>query len=105
MITIVNRKTYCEESIYIGRPSVLGNPFCIGKDGDRATVLAKHRRWLWNEIQRGAGPVFEELQRLAELARTNDLVLSCWCMPQPCHGETLASAIAWLNATAEQSLR
>jgi Domain of unknown function (DUF4326) len=100
MINIVNRKTYRGESIYIGRPSVLGNPFVIGRDGDRATAISKYRRWLWNEIQRGSGPVFEEIQRLAELGRTSDLVLGCWCRPQSCHGEILASAIVWLNRSA-----
>ena len=105
MINIVNRKIYRGESVYIGRPSVLGNPFVIGRDGDRATVIAKHRRWLWEEIQRGTGPVFEELLRLAKLAQTDDLVLSCWCMPQPCHGEILASAITWLNGIPEPPAR
>lgn len=101
MITIVNRKIYRGESVYIGRPSVLGNPFRIGKDGDRATVIVTYRRWLWEEIQRGAGPVFEEIQRLAELAKTDDLILGCWCTPQPCHGDILKSAIAWFNSKIE----
>ena len=33
-------------AIYIGRGSKWGNPFRIGVDGDRATVIAKHARWL-----------------------------------------------------------
>lgn len=101
MITIVNRKIYRGESIYIGRPSVLGNPFRIGPDGDRPTVLVKYRRWLWNEIQR-RGLVFEEVQRLAELAEKDDLILGCWCAPQPCHGAVLKSAITWLTETMNQ---
>lgn len=102
MIHIVNRKTYRGESIYIGRPSVLGNPFRIGPDGDRSTVIAKYRRWLWNEIQRGAGPVFEEIQRLAEFAEANDLVLGCWCWPQPCHGDYVKAAIEWINVQSKE---
>ena len=31
---------------YIGRPSVLGNPYRIGIDGDRAQVIQKFRRRL-----------------------------------------------------------
>ena len=31
---------------YIGRGSKWGNPFVIGRDGDRATVIAKHEWWL-----------------------------------------------------------
>src|SRR5690554_3305781 len=33
-------------AVYIGRPSKWGNPFVIGKDGDRDEVIAKYRQWL-----------------------------------------------------------
>lgn len=33
-------------AIYIGRGSKWDNPFRIGRDGDRATVIAKYGRWL-----------------------------------------------------------
>src|SRR5579871_4104710 len=33
-------------AIYIGRGSRWGNPFRIGQDGDRATVIVKYERWL-----------------------------------------------------------
>ena len=33
-------------AVYIGRPSVWGNPFSIGKDGDREEVIAKYIAWL-----------------------------------------------------------
>ncbi len=101
MITIVNRKTFCGESFYIGRPSVLGNPFCIGKDGDRATVIAKYRHWLWNEIQGSAGPVFDEIHRLANMAKTQNLVLACWCFPEQCHAEVVKAAIEWINTQTQ----
>jgi len=32
-------------AVYIGRPSMWGNPFVIGKDGTRAEVVEKHERW------------------------------------------------------------
>ena len=101
MIHVVNRKSYKGASVYIGRPSVLGNPFVIGRDGDRATVIARYRRWLWNEWQRGAGPVWEEMQGLSELARAADLVLSCWCHPLPCHGDVICAAINWSNSQTQ----
>lgn len=70
MINIVNRKTYRGESVYVGRPSALGNPFVIGRDGDRETVIEKYRRWLWRQLQLGSGEVFDAIHRLAEQART-----------------------------------
>lgn len=99
VITIVNRKTYRGENIYIGRPTALGNPFVIGKDGDRSAVIFKYRRWLWSEIQRGCGPVFDEIHRLAKMARTNDLALGCWCDPLPCHGYIIKACIEYINSS------
>ncbi len=77
-IRIENRHTYNGKGVYVGRPSVLGNTFRIGRDGDRKTVIKKNLRWLRKKyIQRGA--VYRELHRLAEMARREDLILICWC--------------------------
>ena len=97
MIQIVNRKTWRGASVYVGRPTALGNPFVIGKDGDRALVLKKYKRWLWQEICRTHGPAFEAMQRLAQQAKTDDLILSCWCAPAPCHAEILRDCLHYLN--------
>jgi hypothetical protein len=78
MINIVNRKTYRGEGVYIGRPSLLGNPFRIGRDGTREEVIFRYRAWLWRRIQE-QGDVYWELHRLAEIARNGDLNLICWC--------------------------
>ena len=40
MIRIENKKTYRGDGVYIGRPSLLGNPFRIGEHGTRAEVIA-----------------------------------------------------------------
>ena len=97
MIHVVNRRNYRGTSIYVGRPSVLGNPFIIGRDGDREEVIRQYRCWLWDELQRGTGPVREELQRLCALARQDDLALSCWCYPLPCHGAVIRAALLWMQ--------
>lgn len=61
--------------IYIGRPSRWGNPFQIGRDGDRAEVLRKYRSWVTD-----SGLPLEELK---------GKTLGCWCAPKPCHGDIL----------------
>jgi hypothetical protein len=33
-------------AVYIGRPSIWGNPFVVGKNGMRAEVVEKYERWL-----------------------------------------------------------
>ena len=73
MITIENKKTYRGEGIYIGRPSLLGNPYAIGKDGTRQEVIERYRTWLWRQIKL-QGEVYRELQRLAAKAQEGDLI-------------------------------
>ncbi len=65
-------------AVYIGRPSKWGNPFQIGRDGDRNAVIAKHREWLKSQP-----PL------LASLAELRGLDLVCFCAPLACHGHTL----------------
>jgi hypothetical protein len=37
---------------YIGRGSPLGNPWVVGRDGARSTVIEKFRAFLWDIIQK-----------------------------------------------------
>jgi hypothetical protein len=76
-IQVVSKEIHKGEGIYIGRPSLLGNPFVIGKDGDRAEVIAKYRIWLWGQVK-ARGAVFNELVRIKRLAERGDVSLVCW---------------------------
>lgn len=93
---ILNFKTASAEEKYaavrIDRRTAWGNPFIIGRDGDRATVIAKYRVWLWAEIQAGRVKIAD----LAALAGRN---LICHCAPLPCHGDVLAAAAQWAVQT------
>ena len=90
MITVGNRSAGAQGE-YIGRPTVLSNRFRIGRDGNRAQVIAKYREWLArNRHQPG---VSAELRRLAVLAANGDLTLVCWCAPLPCHGDVVAEVL------------
>lgn len=66
------------DAVFIGRPSKWGNPFAIGRDGDRATVIAKHEAWL-----RGQRHLLQSLDEL----RGKHLI--CFCAPAACHGDLL----------------
>lgn len=104
MIRIENKKTYRGAGVYIGRPTLLGNPFKIGAHGTREEVIAQYRVWLWQQIKE-RGEVFQELQRLATKAQQGELVLLCWCKEAerdvPCHGDVLRAAIQWLNTSGK----
>ena len=65
--------------VYCGRPSIWGNPFEIGKDGNRKEVIAKFKKYLLaNE---------ELVDKLPEL---RGKILGCWCAPKACHCDILA---------------
>jgi hypothetical protein len=66
--------------VYIGRPSKWGNPFAIGRDGDRDAVIHAYAARL------RASPALLAAAR-AELAGKS---LGCWCAPHACHGDVLA---------------
>jgi len=91
-MAVVNKRTRAlsADAIYIGRPSRWGNPFEIGPDGDRATVIAKYRLWLWSEIHTGN-------LALTDLAELNGHDLKCWCAPAACHGDVLEKAARWAH--------
>jgi hypothetical protein len=69
--------------VYIGRPSEWGNPFAIGRDGDRAEVIDRYERWL-----------LENATLMAALPELRGKVLGCWCAPHACHGDVL---MRWAN--------
>jgi hypothetical protein len=81
---------------YVGRPSVLGNPFVVGRDGSRNELIAQYRRWLWARLQEPNSPQEHELRRLLARAAAGELELLCWCHPLPCHAEVVRSALLWL---------
>ena len=102
-ITIVNRRNGRVVGVYVGRPSVLGNPYGIGPDGSRHDVVDTYRAWL-REQYRPDGAVRRALRTLAMRYITDgQLTLICWCAPQPCHAEVIRDAVlgmvhAWERA-------
>lgn len=78
--------------LYIGRGSLLGNPFRIGVHGPREVVIAKYRgRW---ELRSPA-------DRTAILRRLTGKRLGCYCKPADCHGDVLVEA--WKILAAENA--
>jgi len=68
--------------IYIGRPSMWGNPFTEGRHGSRAQVIEKYREHLLKD------PLL-----MAEIMSLDGKVLGCWCKPKSCHGDVIIEVI------------
>ena len=109
MINIVSVKWYGKgkrpTDIYIGRPSILGNPFAsksskLAKEQVSSNTEAVEKCRVWLRQQWIAdSPVKAELLRLARLYKeTGVLHLICWCKLKvnddtPCHGDVIKAAI------------
>ena len=81
MVKVVHCQQY-EYDIYIGHGTIWGNPFVIGKDGNRKEVIDKYRIYA-----QGNKEILESLPKL------KNKVLGCWCKPKPCHGDVLKEMI------------
>jgi hypothetical protein len=67
-------KPHPNGAVYIGRGSPYGNPFRIGKDGDRNAVCDRFEREVLPTLDVSA-------------LRGKDLV--CFCAPLRCHGDAI----------------
>ena len=96
MITVGN-KQHGARGIYVGRPSPLGNPFAMQGEATRVQVIRNYEDWLAEQLLDPSSPASREIERLAELARKQDLCLVCWCAPLPCHANIIKRTIEAIN--------
>ena len=68
-----------KDAVYVGRPTIYGNPFRVGRDGTREEVIELYRQHLENSPQLVA--------QIRQGCRGRDV--SCWCAPLPCHGDVI----------------
>lgn len=95
-----------EGAVYVGRPTVFGNPIvvnerCTAKEAMQAyrglltaaqtkvakSIVHKDRSWAW---MAGLGMIIwrEKVKRLLPTLRGKDL--ACWCpLDRPCHADVL----------------
>ena len=76
---VVNTKTTKDYDVYIGRPSKWGNPFVIGKDGNREQVVKLYKEW-----------ILTQSDLLKDLHELKGKRIACFCKPLKCHGDILA---------------
>jgi hypothetical protein len=75
--------------VYIGRPSLLGNPYALPDPSDdamRAKVIGQYKEWFESRL------VENSFREAVEAVRGKDL--GCWCAPRPCHGDVI---LDWLE--------
>lgn len=83
---------WCDEVVFVMRPSVLGNPFPMTRIQSREVAIAKYELWLRQQLMDPASLQSIEIRRLAELHKQgNHIALLCCCAPLRCHAEIIAS--------------
>lgn len=101
MITVVNKykHTPTKNDVYIGRGSVLGNPFTSIKDkttlaefvcDSREESVESFRKYIDEKIASKDKKICDELNRIYKI---QDVNLVCFCKPKSCHGDEIKKII------------
>ena len=94
-VKIGNIRTFVPDgsiAIKVDRTSVLGNPYVMPDETFRDTVCDWYDDHFYDTVDSLAFyhiSFKNELNRIIEIARTNDVTLLCWCAPKRCHAETI----------------
>ena len=84
---VVNMRTTSNYDVAIDRSSPFGNPYHLGKDGDRQVVLQKYKEYFYARVEKD--PEFR--RRVMQLRGKR---LGCHCAPKLCHGMIIAEWLA-----------
>lgn len=71
--------------VYIGRPSIWGNPRSDGTREEQIRAYETH----WVESMMRDCPLRRAADNLYEVAKHLDVFLVCWCAPKACHGDVI----------------
>jgi len=78
---VVNRRNDTYMAL-VDRTTVFGNPFVLGRHGNRDEVIAKFREYWY-------APEQADLRARA-VRELKGKRIACWCSPQACHGDVIA---------------
>lgn len=101
MITVVNKYKHIptENDIYIGRGSILGNPFTSIKNrttkakyicDSREESVNSFDQYLARKIAEKDEVICNELNKIYKMKEVN---LVCFCKPKSCHGDVIKDVI------------
>ncbi len=119
---IKDRKTRPDfHTVYVARPSILGNPFILLTENERTNVINAYKHWLLNNIKLKndnipvnlqyyvkhfgvtivkdyitpkSKHVCAELNNIVKLLNSGKNVeLLCYCSPKPCHADIIKEII------------
>jgi len=89
---VVNLSRTRDYDILIDRTTKWGNPYIMGKDGNRDEVCDKHEKWLMQWVLHKKEIIIRGLSNkwvIEHLDELEGLIIACHCYPKRCHGDTL----------------
>ena len=100
----MNKKKHIntENDVYIGRGSVLGNPYThiLMKETKaefivetREQAIENYKIYLKEKINSKDKEVCDELNKIWKLLKKGDVFLVCYCAPLSCHGNYIKNVI------------
>lgn len=104
MIKVIHKKDTDKYSdvIYIGRGSVLGNPYTSIKNREtlaehivdsRAESIECYRKYLNDCIDKRDEAVCSMLNQIYNMSVNGEVYLSCYCKPKSCHGDIIKEIV------------
>lgn len=91
LTTVVNVNHTPDYDVYIGRSSVFGNPYPIGRYSTREDVIGLYRLYFGRRLR-------EDPDFRGAIERLRGKVLACHCKPAACHGDVI---VEYLEGTAK----
>lgn len=101
-IIIVNKHNHIstENDIYIGRGSILGNPYSHLKNSkaefivkSRDEAIAKYKIWLISKLKLKDENICRAIAAIYKKSKESNVYLVCYCYPLSCHGEVIKSIV------------
>lgn len=104
MINVVNKyKTKNLKNVfYIGRGSILGNPFThMDLEGTKASfkcesreeAIERYEQYLNEKIYQKDTVFLKELEKIKEMSKAGEVNLVCFCKPKSCHGDVIKKTL------------
>ena len=91
-VTRVVDKRRSAFDVYIGKPSVFGNPFWTNDEVSRDEAISNFEKYFLDRVGR-------DLRFRDKVLALRGKTLGCFCRPEkPCHGDVIAK---WLDAQPE----
>lgn len=104
MHVLNKHKNDCTGSVYIGRGSLVGNPWSsLNDDGTREETIALFEGYFIERLKRvtNTNPIWSFLDKL-----NHESKLMCFCAPAACHGEIVAKyATTYLNTNSKEEFK